>query len=99
MHFELPGFQVVQNSPIVTILWGSTRTHNDVPCKLTRIIRLHRMHDMQTIVTDVRGVCLSACHVAQLNFTVWGHSVQSLPNYNLSYLVLRRRTWLFFQHV
>jgi len=25
------------------------------------IIRLHRMHDMQTIVTDVRGVCQSVC--------------------------------------
>jgi len=26
------------------------------------IIRLHRMHEMQTIVTDVRGVCQSVCH-------------------------------------
>jgi len=25
------------------------------------IFRLHRMHEMQTIVTDVRGVCLSVC--------------------------------------
>jgi len=30
------------------------------------------MHDKQTIVTDVRGVCLSVCHAAQLGFTVWG---------------------------
>jgi len=32
------------------------------------------MHEMQTIVTDVRGVCLSVClsvcHAAQLSFTV-----------------------------
>jgi len=26
------------------------------------VIKLHRMHEMQTIVTDVRGVCLSVCH-------------------------------------
>jgi len=32
--------------------------------------RLHRMHEMQTIVTDVRGVCLSVCRTAQLGFTV-----------------------------
>jgi len=30
-----------------------------VGLKLT--VRLHRMHEMQTIVTDVRGVCLSLC--------------------------------------
>jgi len=28
------------------------------------------MHEMQTIVTDVRGVCLSVCHAAQLGFAV-----------------------------
>jgi len=28
------------------------------------------MHEMQTIVTDDRGVCLSACHAAQLVNTV-----------------------------
>jgi len=27
----------------------------------TPIFRLHRMHEMQTIVTDVRVVCLSVC--------------------------------------
>jgi len=31
---------------------------------LCLIFRLHRMHQMQTIVTDVRGVCLS---VTKLN--------------------------------
>jgi len=36
------------------------------------IIGLHRMHEMQAIVTDVRGVCLSVCHAAQLGFTVRG---------------------------
>jgi len=30
----------------------------------TTIIRLHRMHEMQTIVTDLCGVCLSVCHVS-----------------------------------
>jgi len=42
------------------------------------IITLHRMHKMQTIVTDVRSVCLSVClnvcrsvrQVAQLGFTM-----------------------------
>jgi len=29
--------------------------------KLLNIIRLQRTHDMQTIVTDVRCVCLSVC--------------------------------------
>jgi len=28
------------------------------------------MHEMQPIVTDVRGVCLSVFHAAQLGFTV-----------------------------
>jgi len=36
----------------------------------TSILWLHQMHEMQTIVTDVRGVCLSAC----------GTFVQPLPN-------------------
>jgi len=36
---------------------------------LVIIIRLHRMHEMQTILTDVYGVCLSSlcpsvCHAA-----------------------------------
>jgi len=41
---------------------------------------------MQTVVTDVRGLYLSVCpsvclsRAAQLGFTVWGHSVQPLPN-------------------
>jgi len=33
------------------------------------------MHEMQTIVTDVRGICpvsQSVCHAAQLGFTVQG---------------------------
>jgi len=29
---------------------------------LAAIVRLHRMHEMLTILTDVRGVCLSVCH-------------------------------------
>jgi len=28
------------------------------------------MHEMQTIVTDVRSVSLSVCHMAQLGLTV-----------------------------
>jgi len=36
----------------------------------TIVFRLHRMHKMQPIVTDDHGVCLSACHVAQVGFTV-----------------------------
>jgi len=61
-------------------------------------IRLHRMHEMQTIVTDNRGVCPSICQFdcqslsrihrmtphseadLRIGFTVWGHSVQPLPN-------------------
>jgi len=30
------------------------------------IFRLHRMHEIQAIVSDVRGVCLSVCHAAEL---------------------------------
>jgi len=30
------------------------------------------MHEMQTIVTNVHGVCLSVSHVAQLGFSVRG---------------------------
>jgi len=51
------------------------------------------MHEMQTIVTDVHGVCLSVCLPRmhritphgeaglRLCSTVRGHSVQSLPNH------------------
>jgi len=46
------------------------------------VIRLHRMHEMQTIVTDVRGVCLSVCpSVTRRVQCVRGLSVQPLPNY------------------
>jgi len=49
------------------------------------LIRLRRMHEMQTIVTNVRGVCPSVSqsvrHAAQLGFTVRGHSVQTLANH------------------
>jgi len=56
------------------------------------VYRLLRMHEMQPIVTAVRGVCLSVrqyvwmsvCH-SQLNAPVRalcaGHSAQPLPNY------------------
>lgn len=51
-------------------------------------IRLRRMCEMWTIVTDVSGVCPSVCLVAQLNFIVWGHSVQFLSNlFGLLYLI------------
>jgi len=34
------------------------------------IFKLHRMNEMQTIVTDDRDVCQSVCHAAQLGFVV-----------------------------
>jgi len=42
------------------------------------IIRLHRMHEMQPIVTDVCGICPSVC--LSCSSTVCGAFVQSLPN-------------------
>jgi len=39
------------------------------------------MHEMQTIVTDVRGVCLPVCHAANSASLCGGHSVQPLPNH------------------
>jgi len=51
------------------------------------------MHEMQTIVTDVHGVCPSVCLSRmhrmtphsdadlRLGFAVWGHSVQTLWNH------------------
>jgi len=48
------------------------------------LFRLHRMHEMQTIVTDVRSVCLSVClsrsWIQQRVQCVQRHSVQALPN-------------------
>jgi len=54
------------------------------------MIRLHLMHEMLTIVTDVRGVCLSVCLWRGLNrrrrvqctprSCARGHSVQPSPN-------------------
>jgi len=42
------------------------------------ILRLHQMHEMQTVVTDDRDVCLSesVCHAAHS----LGHLVQPLPH-------------------
>jgi len=41
---------------------------------MNHFIRLRRMHEMQTIATDVLGVCpsvcQSVCHAAELGFTV-----------------------------
>jgi len=34
------------------------------------IIRLYRIHEMQSILTDVCGVSLSVCHATHLGFTV-----------------------------
>jgi len=33
-------------------------------CAIFFIFRLHRMHEMLTIVTDVCGVSVSVCHAA-----------------------------------
>jgi len=59
------------------------------------------MHEMQTIITDVRSVCQSVCHAAQLGFTVWGHSVQPLPNHFglLFYLTLNLEPGIAFERV
>jgi len=46
--------------------------------------RLHRMHEMQTIVTNVHSVCLSVCLLRGFINSAslcWGHSVQLLPNH------------------
>jgi len=58
------------------------------------VFRLRRMHEMQTIVTDVRGVCPSVCLSRGGACSVCGgHSVQALPNCFgiLLYLVQNRR--------
>jgi len=47
------------------------------------VVRLHQMHEMLTILTDVRGVCPSVCLSQSLNWQrqcVQGDSVQPLPN-------------------
>jgi len=38
-------------------VWSITAERQ--PAVIVSVFRLHRMHEMQTIVTDVRGVCLS----------------------------------------
>jgi len=59
---------------------------------LWNIFRLHWMHEMQIIVTDVHCVCLSVCLSHGLNrrqcvqctphaMCVWGYSVLPLSNY------------------
>jgi len=45
------------------------------------LFKLHRMREMQTIVTDVRGVCLSVCLSRGACSVCEGHSVQPLPSY------------------
>jgi len=40
-------------------------SYTDEVCVRLLIFRLHRMHEMLTILTDVRSVCLSvSCHAA-----------------------------------
>jgi len=55
---------------------------NMYPFRAT-IFNLHRMHEMQTIVTDVHGVRQSVCHTAYsvVRAVCAVHSLQSLPNY------------------
>jgi len=56
------------------------------------VFTLRRMHEMQTIVTGVRGVCLSVCmSVMRLNWASQcrGHSVEPLPyHFRLLFLYL-----------
>jgi len=42
---------------------------------LLQFFRLHQMHEMQTIVSDVCSVCLSVCPSVSLS-VIPGHSVQ-----------------------
>jgi len=46
-------------------------SHNYKYCSLLNSFRLHRMHEMQTIVTDVRGVCPSVCQSVCHECTEW----------------------------
>jgi len=71
-------------------------------CFCLPISRLHRTHEMQTILTDVRGGCLSVClsvrrHSVRLSRGLnrrqhvqcaRGHSVQPLSNYFDHLLIL-----------
>jgi len=60
------------------------------------VFRLHRMHEMQTIVTDVRGVCLSRGRSTRLHCSkvircksLWPHVVVSSQLCALSNLSFR----------
>jgi len=70
-------------------IYSSGRSYIGNVQLLIDCFRLHRTHEMQTIVTDVLGVCLSLCPFVILSHgwirrrvqCVRGHSVQPLPNY------------------
>jgi len=57
----------------------SMRKQMTVDCCQRRYFRLHRMHEMQTIVTDDPGVYPSVC--LSRGSTLCGEFVQPLPNY------------------
>jgi len=57
---------------------------------LCHLFRLPRMHEMQTIVTDVRGVCLS---VTRRVHCVRGHLVQPCRLTLASALPLNHHVW------
>jgi len=51
---------------------------------IDKVFRLHRMREMQTILTDVHGICLSVCSsvclsVTQLKLVVGVCSVRHVP--------------------
>jgi len=66
--------------------WPTDRRHETAQCwgqvGNSKIIRLHRMREMQTVVTDVHSVCPKVCHATlSYGWAVCVAFVQPLPNY------------------
>jgi len=66
-HVERRLTDVLSGRPRLALWMTEADDVNSISCSVQMhfviifIFRLHRMHEMLTIVTDVRGVCLSVC--------------------------------------
>jgi len=55
--------------------------HLDFNVHSTGIVKLHRMHEMQIIVTNVHSLSVCLSHGSINSASLWGHLVQPLPNH------------------
>jgi len=93
-------------TPVATYVRVCKMPITNLQNSITKINTVIPIHEMQTIVTDVCGVCPSVCLSQihrmtpyseadlKLGFTVRGHSVQPLPNHFGHLFTLTAISWV-----